>query len=225
MSFAIYDFSQTQIFIDDGFNEWFIPKFRLKASYDEPNLILEWTDTEIQKLQGIHNYKAMDYTAILFDGTDAPTSAEDAFDTIDEYIVSSLGGGDVDGPASAVDDNIAVFDGVTGKLIKDGGMTIAQIIAASGGYTIINVNTTPYTVIPTTGQTIYNVDTSGGAITMDFPTAIGNTAAYTVNNRGANSVIIDPFGAQTINGNPTRTLLFLNTSVDIYSDGANLFIR
>ena len=29
--------------------------------------------------------------------------------------------GDVDGPATAVDGNLAVFDGVTGKLIKDGG--------------------------------------------------------------------------------------------------------
>jgi len=33
----------------------------------------------------------------------------------------------VDGPASAVDSNIAAFDGVTGKLIKDGGATIASL--------------------------------------------------------------------------------------------------
>jgi hypothetical protein len=37
------------------------------------------------------------------------------------------GGGDVTGPASATDDNIAVYDGTTGKLIKDGGATIAGI--------------------------------------------------------------------------------------------------
>lgn len=39
------------------------------------------------------------------------------------------GSGDVVGPASAVDDNIAVFDGVTGKLIKDGGSKVADVIA------------------------------------------------------------------------------------------------
>ena len=35
--------------------------------------------------------------------------------------------GDVVGPASAVDERIAVFDGTTGKLIKDGGKTVAEV--------------------------------------------------------------------------------------------------
>jgi hypothetical protein len=38
------------------------------------------------------------------------------------------GTGDVVGPASAVDDRIATFDGVTGKLLQDGGDTIADVI-------------------------------------------------------------------------------------------------
>ena len=37
------------------------------------------------------------------------------------------GSGDVVGPASAVADRIAVFDGVTGKAIKDGGLTIENL--------------------------------------------------------------------------------------------------
>ena len=41
--------------------------------------------------------------------------------------------GDVVGPASAVDLRIAVFDGTTGKLIKDGGYTIAGLPGGSGG--------------------------------------------------------------------------------------------
>lgn len=36
-------------------------------------------------------------------------------------------GGDVTGPAGAVADRIAVFDGATGKLLKDGGLTIADL--------------------------------------------------------------------------------------------------
>jgi hypothetical protein len=43
-----------------------------------------------------------------------------------EYTTPS-GAGDVVGPSSVVDERIAVFDGTTGKLIKDGGVTIAQI--------------------------------------------------------------------------------------------------
>lgn len=35
------------------------------------------------------------------------------------------------GPAGAVNNDIAVFNGVTGKIIKDGGQTIAQVIAAA----------------------------------------------------------------------------------------------
>ena len=41
----------------------------------------------------------------------------------------------VNGPASAVDNRIAVFDATTGKLIKDGGNTIAElgpILAGTG---------------------------------------------------------------------------------------------
>lgn len=58
--------------------------------------------------------------------------------TIDEVnqiislIPTSTATGDVVGPASAVDNDVAVYDGTTGKLIKDGGLTIAQIIAAGG---------------------------------------------------------------------------------------------
>jgi hypothetical protein len=39
-------------------------------------------------------------------------------------IGESGGSGDVVGPASAIDGNFAVFDGATGKLIKDGGSAV-----------------------------------------------------------------------------------------------------
>lgn len=42
-----------------------------------------------------------------------------------------LGGGDVVGPAGAVDGNIAIFDGITGKLIEDSGVSISSIITTS----------------------------------------------------------------------------------------------
>jgi len=37
------------------------------------------------------------------------------------------GSGDVDGPAGAVDDNITVFDGATGKIIKDSGISVTSL--------------------------------------------------------------------------------------------------
>lgn len=45
------------------------------------------------------------------------------------------GTGDVVGPASAVDDRIAVFNGTTGKLIKDGGKTLSEIVPGAGSVT------------------------------------------------------------------------------------------
>jgi len=39
--------------------------------------------------------------------------------------------GDVTGPDSATDNNIAVFDGATGKLIKDSGVSIFDVITTS----------------------------------------------------------------------------------------------
>lgn len=56
----------------------------------------------------------------------------------------SGGSGDVVGPATATNNNIAVFDGTTGKLIKDGGNTIAGITYThptdGANSTISNVN-------------------------------------------------------------------------------------
>lgn len=54
----------------------------------------------------------------------------------DTLIISSTGGGggssgDVVGPASSTADRIAVFNGTTGKIIKDGGKTVAQLEAAT----------------------------------------------------------------------------------------------
>lgn len=55
--------------------------------------------------------------------------------------VGSSGTGDVVGPSSATADRIAVFDGTTGKLLKDGGQTIAGISAGSGGLVLVEQHT------------------------------------------------------------------------------------
>lgn len=43
-------------------------------------------------------------------------------------IEGGLGGGDVVGPAGATDGDIVLFDGATGKLIKDSGVNISDIV-------------------------------------------------------------------------------------------------
>jgi hypothetical protein len=47
--------------------------------------------------------------------------------------VYTSSGGDVVGPASAVADNVAVFNGTTGKLIKDGGAQVSDFATSAQG--------------------------------------------------------------------------------------------
>lgn len=53
--------------------------------------------------------------------------------------LDGTGTGDVVGPASSTDLNLAVFSGATGKLIADGGQTIAQVIAAASADAVSTV--------------------------------------------------------------------------------------
>ena len=50
-----------------------------------------------------------------------------AWTSLAYFTGGGAGSGDVTGPASAVDEQIAVFDGTTGKAIKDGGITVASL--------------------------------------------------------------------------------------------------
>jgi hypothetical protein len=121
---------------------------------------------------------------------------------------------------------------VDGTTITGDGTVGNPLVATGGGggggfsFTKTTVTTSPYTVIPVSGYNVYLVDTSLGSITMNFPTAVGNTAWYVVKkiDSSANTVVLDPNGAQTLDGQPTQTIRFQNTSVDIYSDNSNLFI-
>ncbi len=70
------------------------------------------------------------------------------------------GTGDVVGPVSSVNENIAVFDGVTGKLIKDGGKKISEIDTDIAGKLDLdgsNANTT----IDIQGENLVNVGNLG----------------------------------------------------------------
>jgi hypothetical protein len=63
-----------------------------------------------------------------------------------QYAVPATGGGNVNGPASSVDENIALFDGTSGTLIKDSGVALpsGDIVTEDGTQTLTNKTlTTP----------------------------------------------------------------------------------
>lgn len=57
-------------------------------------------------------------------------------------ITSGGGSGDVTGPAGATADNIAVYNGATGKIIKDGGKKISDLALTGHTHTIAQVDPT-----------------------------------------------------------------------------------
>jgi len=84
------------------------------------------------------------------------------------------------------------------------------------------IATTPITV--TAANSSIYVDATGGAATVNLPTAVGNTGKiFTIAkiDSGTNTVTIDPNGSETINGATTAILSVQFDNITIQSDGAN----
>lgn len=108
------------------------------------------------------------------------------------------------------------------SVIGSGNLTVS-----ASPYTIHSITnaSSPYTITETSGEVIILADTSGGAITVNVPTAVGNTAKYFVKLVvGGNTLTIDPSGSQTIDGSPTATMTVANTTLAFISDNSNLYI-
>lgn len=77
------------------------------------------------------------------------------------------------------------------------------------------------------GDYLIIADATAGAITMTLPPAAlvpGRIYAFKRINAGANAVIVDGYGAETIDGNLTHTLTPQWNSVTIMSNGVAWFI-
>jgi hypothetical protein len=75
----------------------------------------------------------------------------------------------------------------------------------------------------TTSERLTLADSTSGNVTLTLPAAAAVTAetVYSiVKAASANNVVIDPNGAELIDGALTKTLTALNQRVDIVSDGA-----
>ena len=94
--------------------------------------------------------------------------------------------------------------------------------AARGAYR--SVTTTGNVV---SGDYLIIADATAGAITLSLPPAAlvpGRIYAFKRINAGANAVVIDPNGSETIDGNLTHTLTPQWNSLTIMSNGVAWFI-
>jgi len=118
-------------------------------------------------------------------GTDVQMTAQDIADLVPAST------GDVVGPASAVDGNIATFDGTTGKLIEDGGATIAEVRSIPQ-----NSQSAPYSlVLSDAGKHIYHpsADTTARIWTIPANATVAfpiGTAVTFVNDTSAGVITI-----------------------------------
>jgi len=90
---------------------------------------------------------------------------------------------------------------------------------------IVTAAMSPYTV--QSGDYALFCDCTAGAITVNLPTAVGNTREIRIKkvDASANAVTIDPFGAQTIDGAATNTDLDVQyEAYTIQADGSNYLI-
>ena len=161
------------------------------------------------------------------DLTNSSGGAELAVNTFDKKLYAKDSGGnvvvvgapgDVAGPASSTGDNIALFDGTTGKLLKDGGkgvpsgaivgtsdsqaLTNKTISGASNTLTVDGTNSVGYLKVPQSGSdktTSYTLATSdigefvgigtGGSITIPNSTFSAGDVISLFNNTSGNITI------------------------------------
>lgn len=100
-------------------------------------------------------------------------------------------GGDVAGPASATDDELALFDGTTGKLIKASGETIASMRrvpqnSKSAAYTLVLSDAGKHILHPSADATARTFTIPANA-SVAFP--VGTVVTF-VNQNGAGAVTI-----------------------------------
>ena len=88
MSYNITDFSELEIEVTDSVRTWYIPKFRIYMTVDEPYCYLYWTDTE-KGSPGITRKLILDFNDVTF-GLLTPTSALEVKQTIEIYMVSAF---------------------------------------------------------------------------------------------------------------------------------------
>lgn len=100
----------------------------------------------------------------------------------------SAGTGDVVGPASSTDDHVVLFDGATGKLIKDSGYTPGGLVIPTGFGDIDLIETSPG---------FWPVEIKGG-LDGDGTTMQSNTGSFQVNVNPKNSIEIDAAQVQLV---------------------------
>lgn len=145
------------------------------------------------------NGKAVEIGDMLIcntDGTSAATSSNYSTIAANWDVIQANIDGAVTGPSSSTNAHVAVFDGSTGKVIKDSGFTIGKSVPSNAVFTDTHYTTHLY---------------AGSGTAANAATANGNTKLTVVDNTTTrNSVTIKGTGGTTVTSDANGTI-FINS--------------
>jgi len=101
-----------------------------------------------------------------------------------------------------------------------------KVQTLGGSYTIVNQTGTTLNETATSGIKVILCDTASNAITVNLPTAVGNTVTFHIKkiNSSANAVTVDANASETIDGGATATLNVQYVSITLVSDNSNWMV-
>lgn len=119
---------------------------------------------------------------------------------------------------------------LTGALIGSASYAVSALTASyaltsEGGLTVTTQTAATYNETATSGNKLVLLNTAANNITVNLPTAVGNTATIRLKKIARQNVVtIDGNGTQTIDGGLTALLLRDDESITIMSDNSNWYI-
>ena len=139
-----------------------------------------------------------------------PAAATITVTTNDLAALAEAGSGNVVGPGSAVNGHIAVFSGVTGKIIADGGPVPAG--STPGPYLLRSDATalSAATILANTaaGNNRYILQSATGVpITLPFPTGTGTVLEFLINSKSTSNGYVLDTGVGGAGINPFKSAL------------------
>lgn len=87
---------------------------------------------------------------------------------------------------------------------------------------VVKTTAATYNATATSNTQIILCDTTSNTVTVTLPTAVGNTAVYHIKKLiAANTMVIDPFNTETIDGSATVTVSAQYETLTLVSDNTN----